>query len=188
MEKIRPKGNFCARQKNNVNKALVISALACRKVSIEKFSRTSIKGLDMYALGATLFLAGFASGYIARWWRHGCMDGEDDDLSDIDENDAVHEGDTSDALPEECKMVLGVRMDLKMDKGKIAAQCGHATLGSYRSALRLCPEYVRTWQKLGQTKIAIKIPDEEHLLQVRDAARKLGIPAQIIQDAYVRAY
>ena len=104
------------------------------------------------------------------------MNGEDDDLSDIDENDAVHEGDTSDALPEECKMVLGVRMDLKMDKGKIAAQCGHATLGSYRSALRLCPEYVRTWQKLGQTKIAIKIPDEEHLLQVRDAARKLGIP------------
>ena len=56
------------------------------------------------------------------------MNGEDDDLSDIDENDAVHEGDTSDALPEECKMVLGVRMDLKMDKGKIAAQCGHATL------------------------------------------------------------
>ena len=89
------------------------------------------------------------------------MNGEDDDLSDIDENDAVHEGDTSDALPEECKMVLGVRMDLKMDKGKIAAQCGHATLGSYRSALRLRPEYVRTWQKLGQTKIAIKIPDEE---------------------------
>lgn len=142
----------------------------------------------MYAIGAALFVAGFASGYAARWWRNQYFNDEDDDLSDIDENDAVYEGNKPDVLPEECKMVLGVRMDLKMDKGKIAAQCGHATLGSYRSALRMCPEYVRTWQKLGQTKIAIKIPDEEHLHQVRDAARKLGVPAQIIQDAYVHIY
>lgn len=142
----------------------------------------------MYAIGAALFVAGFASGYTARWWKNRYLSDEDDDLSDIDENDAVCEGNTSDASPEECKMVLGVRMDLKMDKGKIAAQCGHATLGSYRLALRMCPEYVRTWQKLGQTKIAIKIPDEEHLLQVHDAARKLGVPAQIIQDACVHTY
>ena len=65
----------------------------------------------MYALGAALFFAGFASGYITRWWRHQYLNDDDDYFSDIDENDAVHEGDTSDALPEEGKMVLGVRMD-----------------------------------------------------------------------------
>ena len=35
-------------------------------------------------------------------------------------------------LDDEIKMVLVVREDLKMGKGKIGAQCGHATLGSYR--------------------------------------------------------
>ena len=30
------------------------------------------------------------------------------------------------------KMVLVVREDLKMQKGKIGAQCGHATLGVFR--------------------------------------------------------
>ena len=33
----------------------------------------------------------------------------------------------------EVKMVLVVREDLKMGKGKIGAQCGHATLGAYRT-------------------------------------------------------
>ena len=28
-------------------------------------------------------------------------------------------------------MIMVVRTDLKMGKGKIGAQCGHATLGSY---------------------------------------------------------
>lgn len=131
-----------------------------------------------------------------RCWRYPSVNyDEDDELpSDIDEHD---EGNTTFAntVPEECKMVLGVRMDLKMDKGKIAAQCGHATLAAYRVALRTSPEYVRAWQKLGcvhrpssllrLTKIAIKIPDEQQMLQVKDHARKLNVPAYVIQDAYV---
>ena len=32
----------------------------------------------------------------------------------------------------EMKMVLVVRSDLKMGKGKIGAQCGHAVLGAYK--------------------------------------------------------
>ena len=32
------------------------------------------------------------------------------------------------------KMVLCVREDLKMGKGKIGAQCGHATMGGYKQA------------------------------------------------------
>jgi PTH2 family peptidyl-tRNA hydrolase len=33
---------------------------------------------------------------------------------------------------QDVKMVLVVREDLKMGKGKIGAQCGHATLGAYK--------------------------------------------------------
>ena len=33
---------------------------------------------------------------------------------------------------DEVKMALVVRDDLKMGKGKIGAQCGHATLGTFK--------------------------------------------------------
>ncbi|KOS13174.1 pth2-aminoacyl-trna hydrolase [Malassezia pachydermatis] len=74
-------------------------------------------------------------------------------------------------------------MDLKMDKGKIAAQCGHATLEVYKKAKRSQPEYVHRWKQLGQTKIAIKVPDETQLLELQQTAKKLGVPAAVIQDA-----
>ncbi|WFD46330.1 aminoacyl-tRNA hydrolase [Malassezia furfur] len=70
-----------------------------------------------------------------------------------------------------------------MDKGKIAAQCGHATLAAYRLAKRITPRYVQTWQRLGQTKIAIKVPNEEGLQSLAEAAKSLGVAARIIQDA-----
>jgi len=80
-------------------------------------------------------------------------------------------------------MILGVRMDLKMDKGKIAAQCGHASLAAYRAAKRSHPQYVRTWQLLGQTKIAVKIPSGADLEQLEARARALRVPFRTIQDA-----
>ena len=45
------------------------------------------------------------------------------------------------------KMVLIVREDLKMGKGKIGAQCGHATLGAYKE----CTKYAKDseyWKKI----------------------------------------
>jgi PTH2 family peptidyl-tRNA hydrolase len=37
-------------------------------------------------------------------------------------------------------MVLVVREDLKMTKGKIGAQCGHATLGVFKQTLSFSKE------------------------------------------------
>ncbi len=39
-------------------------------------------------------------------------------------------------------MVLVVRTDLGMGKGKIAAQCGHATLGAYKKAVKIAPKVI----------------------------------------------
>lgn len=69
----------------------------------------------------------------------------------------------------------------------------HATLAAYRLAKRITPRYVQTWQRLGyvflthssQTKIAVKVPNEEGLQSLADAAKSLGVAARIIQDAYV---
>ncbi|UKZ69278.1 uncharacterized protein TrAtP1_010288 [Trichoderma atroviride] len=45
---------------------------------------------------------------------------------------------------EECKLVLVVRTDLGMTKGKIAAQCSHATLACYKALARADPSSPRT--------------------------------------------
>ena len=167
-----------------------VSVVTCKKFawhgSIVAHGRTGCTGYvvgqissNVKALG--IFILGLVAGILVdRWFTSRWEDVEE--LSD-DEDERLE----GKPLPGECKMILGVRMDLKMDKGKSAAQCGHATLEAYRIAKRKCPENVLMWQTLGQTKIAIKIPDETHLIQLADEARKLGVPAGVIQDAYVFA-
>jgi len=49
----------------------------------------------------------------------------------------------------QCKMLLCVNMELSMDKGKIAAQCGHGTLGAYLLAKKYCNSAVDIWYHFG---------------------------------------
>merc|ERR1712230_46302 len=84
---------------------------------------------------------------------------------------------------EECKMVLVVRTDLNMTKGKIAAQCGHATLACYKSLLHANPALVRHWERTGQAKIAVQCRSEEDLQLLQASAQSLGVCARSIQDA-----
>ena len=89
----------------------------------------------------------------------------------------------------EVKMVLCVRDDLKMGKGKIGAQCGHATLGTFKSAQKLCggskywTKVMEKWTWEGQKKICVKVKDESDLLEVQKLANKLGIPSYMVADA-----
>lgn len=84
---------------------------------------------------------------------------------------------------EECKMVLVVRQDLKMEKGKIAAQCGHATLAAYKYTKAKQPDLLHQWERRGQAKVVVKAPSEEVFNQVMKDARAQGISVQAIQDA-----
>lgn len=45
---------------------------------------------------------------------------------------------------------MGVRHDLKMQKGKVAAQCGHAAVAAYAKALRYDEKILRKWLKTGR--------------------------------------
>ncbi len=55
-----------------------------------------------------------------------------------------------------------------MGHGKVAAQCGHAVLGAYRTCMKAKRDSraynnVVGWLKTGQAKIALKCPDEAEM-------------------------
>ena len=80
-------------------------------------------------------------------------------------------------------MVLVVRQDLKMGKGKAAAQCCHATLAAYKQAKRKCPDTLRVWEATGQPKITVKVESEEELMTLLAKARSLGLVSYVVADA-----
>ncbi|KAI3338579.1 PTH2-domain-containing protein [Ustulina deusta] len=92
---------------------------------------------------------------------------------------------------EECKLVLVVRTDLGMTKGKIAAQCSHATLACYKTLSRSATRQPKSaeagilqrWERLGQAKIAVQVKSQDELLTLMSKARSLGVTAEVIQDA-----
>uniref|UniRef100_A0A0K8TN48 peptidyl-tRNA hydrolase n=1 Tax=Tabanus bromius TaxID=304241 RepID=A0A0K8TN48_TABBR len=81
------------------------------------------------------------------------------------------------------KMMLVVRNDLKMGKGKIAAQCGHASIGAYQNATKKTPGHLRRWLRNGCAKIAVKVESEAELIMVKRAAENDGLNTCVIRDA-----
>ena len=97
------------------------------------------------------------------------------------EVDSDDDGDVPEDV--ELKMVIAVRADLGMSKGKVAAQVGHAVLACYRQALRANPEFVKAWLHRAQAKVTLKIDDEASMDAVANAARARGITVAVIEDA-----
>jgi PTH2 family peptidyl-tRNA hydrolase len=70
-----------------------------------------------------------------------------------------------------------------MTKGKIAAQCCHATLAAYKAVQRRQPAVLDAWENHGQPKITLKVNGEVELLELKRSAEQHGLSAQLIQDA-----
>ncbi|XP_038670585.1 peptidyl-tRNA hydrolase 2, mitochondrial isoform X1 [Scyliorhinus canicula] len=81
------------------------------------------------------------------------------------------------------KMVLVVRNDLKMGKGKVAAQCSHAAVSAYRQVQKRNPEMLKQWEYCGQPKVVVKAPDEDCIIDLLKHAKDLGLTVSLIQDA-----
>ena len=82
----------------------------------------------------------------------------------------------------EYKQVLVFRSDLKMGKGKIAAQAGHAAVSAAQDAYTHRKKWWEAWLYEGQRKIAVKVPSEKELLELEVAADQLGLPHALIVD------
>lgn len=83
----------------------------------------------------------------------------------------------------EFKMILVVRNDLKMGKGKVAAQCSHAAVAAYKQVQRRNPELLKQWEYCGQPKVVVKAPNEDTLINLLSQAREVGLTVSLIQDA-----
>ena len=78
------------------------------------------------------------------------------------------------------KQAMVLRADLGMGKGKLAAQCAHASLAAYRQ----CSSAARKkWEEGGQAKIVLKVGSEGELFNLFQQANKDGLPAALIRDA-----
>lgn len=92
-------------------------------------------------------------------------------------------------VPGEVRMTLIVRQDLKMGKGKAAAQCLHATLALYKKISNpeseaYNPEMVNRWEYgNGQAKITLQVPNQEEMDTLFAQAISLDVNAYIVHDA-----
>ena len=101
------------------------------------------------------------------------------------------------------KMMIVMRRDLKMRKGKIAAQAGHAAIEAILMALHKegrCEDIISTsegmclaesgktetplseWFSYGCAKICVYVDSEEELLGIAEKAEVRGIIAAVITD------
>jgi len=80
------------------------------------------------------------------------------------------------------KQVIVLRIDLKMSKGKIAAQAGHAAVSAAEEARKRRPSWWKAWINEGQCKIAVKAESEEELLELETKAKELGLPSALVTD------
>lgn len=113
-------------------------------------------------------------------------DGDDEEA--FSEDDEGSDEDSSVVPPDvELKMVIAVRDDLGMSKGKIAAQVGHGVLAAWQAATRnrkaLTYEWAKAWNYRAAAKIALRCTDEAQLLAVAEAAVAAGLPVAVIEDA-----
>ena len=80
----------------------------------------------------------------------------------------------------ELKQVILVRKDLKMSKGKIAAQAAHAAVDATLSGNK---KLVSKWRNAGMKKIALAVEDEKELLSFYDKASESDLIVALISDA-----
>jgi len=82
------------------------------------------------------------------------------------------------------KQVIVMVKELKLTKGKMAAQASHASLTAYKLAKAKHPHHVRLWEDTGEKKVVVyvdkikdlfelfhKIPDEIPKVMIIDAGK-----------------
>ena|SRR3989338_7707459 len=78
------------------------------------------------------------------------------------------------------KQVILVRDDLKLPKGKMAAQCSHAAV---ECVLQSDKEKVKVWRTNGMPKVVLKVTGLKELKEYNQFAKDAGLVTALISDA-----
>lgn len=112
--------------------------------------------------------------------------GSDPEYADLEESDG-EDTETDGEEIEDLKMILVVRTDLKMGKGKICAQCAHAAVDGYRRIIQgsnvLHQKWLSQWEDIAEAKVAVKVQSEADLIQLQMKAMIADVPNALIIDA-----
>jgi len=80
------------------------------------------------------------------------------------------------------KQVIAMRTDLKMSRGKMAAQAGHAAVSAAEEARKNFSDWWKAWIEEGQCKIAVRAKSEQELLELQKKAKELKLPSALVID------
>ncbi|MBT3395547.1 peptidyl-tRNA hydrolase [archaeon] len=80
----------------------------------------------------------------------------------------------------EYKQVILVRTDIKMSKGKTAAQVAHASI---EATLKSDDQKVKAWRNKGMKKVVLKVKEESELFKFKEFAKDVGVVSALIRDA-----
>lgn len=80
------------------------------------------------------------------------------------------------------KQVIVFRSDLKLSKGKVAAQAGHAAVSAAEEARKHRKEWWEAWLNEGQCKVVVKVKSEADLLLLEKQAKEMALPCALIVD------
>ncbi len=81
------------------------------------------------------------------------------------------------------KMVFVINQELKMGKGKIAAQVGHGAVKATLKSGEVRPELLDAWLSTGQKKICVKADKANDLKRIEQQAKQDGVLTTTIHDA-----
>jgi len=78
------------------------------------------------------------------------------------------------------KQVIVVRRDLDWGKGKLAAHCAHAAVGS---AMLVDSETLKKWGREGAMKIVVRVDDMKEFDAVHKKTKAAKLPHFLVRDA-----
>ncbi len=86
-------------------------------------------------------------------------------------------------MTEELKLVVVVRTDLGLSKGKLAVQVAHASVNCAMQAYTKRRKVYDVWYRGGQKKIVAKVPGMRELLEIKSMAEAKGLITSLVTDA-----